>query len=249
MSGTLPSVLPADILRMRTRNTHRAPINPLDKCTVVSIFPKSLRIRKATIQPGLFQIPKGTLEAPGILVVGSSSWWKNVDIDDTPQPLLEIPVQSPQIAEALVKDYCNALVNVSANERPGLFFLLGDITNKDGKKLSYEDSVKRLKTEYKSELDTAAAKQKNWYNSLIFLADAMWANSNHNPIAVPNEARLAAAELNISGKDWMSNKVIAESINCTACGALRNPAYPVCGTCHAIVDKKRAEELGIIFAK
>ena len=58
------------------RRTIRAPINPLDKSTVVSILPKQISERKITIQPGIFEISPGSFDNPAILVVGPSSWWR-----------------------------------------------------------------------------------------------------------------------------------------------------------------------------
>src|ERR1700682_3034442 len=81
-----------------TRRLIRTSKNPLDKCTIVSIFPKAIDEVKHTIEPGKFHIAAGTFEEPAILVVGSSSWWKDIDVD---QPMLEIPVSSIQIADSI----------------------------------------------------------------------------------------------------------------------------------------------------
>ena len=70
------------------KKTVRAPVNPMDKCTIISIYPKDIHERKLTVQPGEFHIPAGTPEKPSILVVGPSSWWRDVGEDE---PLLEIP--------------------------------------------------------------------------------------------------------------------------------------------------------------
>ena len=55
------------------RRTVRATPNPMDKSTVVSIYPKELNEIKPTIMPGRFRLEPGTYEKPSILVVGSSS--------------------------------------------------------------------------------------------------------------------------------------------------------------------------------
>ena len=108
------------------RRTIRAPVNPLDKSTVVIILPKALYERKATIQPGVFELKPGTFENPAILVVGTSSWWREVDEN---QPLLEIPVSSIQVADSIVRDYCNGLLACNmATQMPGLFYVPGEFT-------------------------------------------------------------------------------------------------------------------------
>src|SRR3972149_6495957 len=58
------------------RRVIRAPINPLDRSTVISIYPKDIVEVKHTIQPGIFKIPKGSYKVPSITVIGPSSWWR-----------------------------------------------------------------------------------------------------------------------------------------------------------------------------
>lgn len=217
------------------RRTIRAPQNPLDKSTVVSIFPKELDERKVTIEPGRFIVPAGSFEKPAILVVGPSSWWR--DIDDT-QPLLEIPQSSIQIADSIVKDYCNGLLGCNMGDAmPGLFYVPGEF------------DVAGLRKSYQHELENAAKRQKNFYSALVRLADSLWARSNGNPLAISEDMRLAARELNLaSKKDWMKDFEMVDMSRCKACGSLRNPEYPVCPTCKAIDDPEKAKTLNIKFA-
>lgn len=217
------------------RRTIRAPVNPLDKSTVVSILPKLISERKATIQPGVFELAPGTYENPSILVVGTSSWWKEVDEN---QPLLEIPVSSVQVADSIVRDYCNGLLACNmADQMPGLFYVPGEFT------------VEKIKKEHSGMMTGAYGRQKKWFLELIRVADILWSRSNGNPLSISDDARMACKELNISQKPWLGDMQTMELIRCVACGALRNPAYPVCQSCHAVIDKKRAEELGLVFAK
>lgn len=217
------------------RRTIRAPVNPMDKCTVVSIYPKSICEKKHTIQPGIFEIEPGTYEKPTILVVGPSSWWKELDEN---QPLLEIPQSSIQIADSIVKDYINGIYGCDmGNLVPGLFYIPGEWT------------VARIKVERKIELDEANRKQRNWFNFLVKAADAMWARSNGNPLAITDDMRLAARELNHINKEWLRDAEVAELVRCRACGSLKNPLYPVCANCKAIDDPAKAKELGLVFAQ
>ena len=111
-------------LNQMHRRTIRAPVNPMDKSTIVSILPKFISERKATIQPGTFEITPGSFEKPALLVVGPSSWWREIDEN---QPLLEIPVSSIQVADSVVKDYCNGLLACNMSDMmPGLFYLPGE---------------------------------------------------------------------------------------------------------------------------
>lgn len=205
------------------RRVIRAMDNPMDKTTIVSIFPKRIEEVKVTIEPGRFVIEPGTYEKPSVLVIGSSSWWRDVNPDE---PLLEIPQSSISVADAIVKDYCNGLLGFNmGNAMPGIFYIPGK-----------KSSVEVIK-ENKPQLDVALLKQKNWYNALITISDVLWARTNGNPRSISDDARLAAQELQLKDKPWLKDFTTLELRNCPACGALRNDQYPVCQTCKTIIDK------------
>lgn len=201
------------------KRTIRGPVNPMDKSTVVSIFPKDINEVKHTIEPGRFQIKAGTYESPSILVVGPSSWWREIDEE---QPLLEIPVSSIQIADAIVKDYCNGILACNMGDSmPGMFYVPG------------EHTIVGIKKQYQHLLDAAKVKQKTFYESLVKLADMLWARSQGNPLAISDDMRLAARELNLTSvKDWMKDFTMINMVRCKACGSLKNPEFPICATCH-----------------
>ena len=222
-------------LHQMHRRTIRAQVNPMDKSTIVSIYPKQITEFKATIQPNTFVVPAGSFEKPGILVVGPSSWWREVDEE---QPLLEIPVSSIQIAYSVVTDYMNGLLGCNMNDQmPGIFYIPGGFT---------VDEVKKL---HMPLLLDAQRKQKKWYLELIRMADIMWSRSQGNPLSVSDDARAACRELNIQNKPWLGDHQVAELIRCVACGNLRNPAYPICQTCKAIADPELAKKLNLTFAQ
>lgn len=212
------------------RRTIRGPINPLDKATVVSIYPKEIDERKHTIQPGRFVIPPGSFENPALLIVGPSSWWREIDEE---QPLLEIPVSSIQIADSVVRDYCNGIFccDMSAS-MPGLFYVAGAKINEKGEPLLIE-TLDWVKKEYKSQLLAAKTRQQTFYSTLVKAADSLWARSNGNPLTISDDMRMAARELGLSStKDWMKDFQMVEMVRCKACGSLKNPLYPICATCH-----------------
>jgi|SRR5882672_559813 len=218
------------------RRTIRAPVNPMDKCTVVSIYPKHIPPEtKPTIQPGVFQIPYGTYEHPGILVVGPSSWWKELDEN---QPLLEIPQSSIQVADSIVKDWANGIYGCDMGEQmPGLFYLPGEWT------------VIKIKMEKQAELQEANRKQRNWFQFLVNSADSSWARTNGSPLSISDDMRMAARELNLIQKEWLRDAEIVDLVRCKACGALKNPAYPICPNCKSIDDPAKAKTLGLTFAQ
>ncbi len=214
----------------RPNRAIRTPPNPMDKCTIVSIFPQLIDEKKPTIQPGHFIIEPGSLEKPAILVIGPSSWWREVDEG---QDQLEIPTSSVNIADSIVKDYCSGLLECNMSDRmPGLFFVPGVFT------------VETIIKEKKALLINANANQIRWFEALIKLADSLWARSNGNPLAIDDRMRMAARMMQ-KDKPWIKDFEMIEMVNCTACGALRNPRYPVCNSCNRIVDAALAKTMGI----
>lgn len=225
------------ILINKNRQTVRAPVNPIDKSTIVSILPKKIEERKYTIQPGLFVLEPGSFEKPATLTVGPSSWWKEIDED---QPFLEIPQSSIQIADSVVKDYCNGIVECNMGDiMPGLDFVPGAYKSEDFKKVP----------ELVALLNKMKERQTKWYHALIKAADVLWVRSQGNPLSIPADAILACHELGIESKEWLSNQKAMELIRCVACGSLRNPQFPVCPTCKAVADPVMAAKLNLKFAQ
>lgn len=213
------------------KRTIRSQTNPLDKCTIFSIYPKDIEEIKHTIQPGRFVIDAGRYEKPTNLVVGSSSWWKELEED---QPLLEIPVSSIQIADSVVRDYCNGLLGCNMSTiMPGLFFIPGEV------------SIAEVTTKHKVLLDRVAANQKRWFLLLVKMADSLWSRSNGNPITISDDMRLAAQELGLRDKEWLKDFQTMEMVKCIGCGNMRNPQYPICPSCHNIIDTALYAKLGI----
>lgn len=205
---------------LNSRRLIRSQKNPMDKCTIVSIFPKEIIETKCTIEPGRFVIPSGTYESPSALIVGGSSWWKDIDAD---QPMIEIPVSSIQISESVIKDYCNGMLGCNmADAMPGLFFALG------------AHKAIEIKMNFKNELEAVKTRQDNWYKVLVRLADSLWARSNGNPLVICDDMRLAARSLHFDEKPWLKDFITVEKIPCKACGTLKNPEYPVCQACKAV---------------
>lgn len=217
-SGDLRQV--GEFIDLNQRQMVRAPKNPIDKSTIVSIFPKEINEVKHTIEPGRFHINSGRFESPAILVVGSSSWWRDIDAE---QPMLEIPVSSIQIANSIIMDYCNGLLGCDmSNAMPGMFFVPGELT------------LFEVQQKYKVRLGEAKERQDNWFRILVRLADSLWARANGNPLVISNEMRMASIELGLNDKPWIRDIQQIQMTSCPACGSLRNPQFPVCPSCKAV---------------
>ncbi len=216
------------------RKATRGPINPLDKATVVSILPKVIREVKPTIQPGVFELAAGSYSKPSILLVGPSSWWREIDEE---QPLVEIPTSSVSIAESIVVDYCNGLLGCDMGEnKPGLFWVPGGF------------SLKEILEKHKPMLDEANRKQRNWFSTLVQMADTLWVRTSGNPISISEDMRMAARELGIENKDWLKHSQQMDLIRCGACGTMIRGDIIVCPNCKVILKPEEFKKLNMSFA-
>lgn len=216
----MSNVGPFPNMKEMMRRAVRGPVSPIDRSTLVSIYPRPINIKNPTLTPGRWYIPPGSMEDPAIVVIGPSSWFRDVSLDE---PLIEIVQTSVQIAESLVKDYLNGVFACNmVDSMPGFFFIPG------------KNTVKQVKEDYSDLLQAALNHQLNYYRSLIKFADALWARSNGNPLAIADEMRLAAKTLGIQDRDWMKDHANVDMVRCFACGAFKNPDYPICQTCHSV---------------
>lgn len=230
------------VFALKNKQTVRSAVNPYDKATIVSIFPKNIKEVKVTILPGTFQIKAGSYENPSLLVVEPSSWFREVDEN---QPLLEIPESSIKIADSIVRDYCNGYLGCNMGDKmPGLFYVPGEFKSAEVfKKHPFSEKIKGQDL-----IDAAKKKQDNFFNELIKIADTDWARTNGNPRAISDDARLAAKLLGRDDKPWLKDFQATELVQCVACGHLRNPRFPVCGNCNRVVDEELAKKLNIKVA-
>lgn len=218
------------------KTTVKAFINPYDKSTLVSIYPKVIKETKITLMPGLYELPPGSYEKPSLLVIGSASWWREVNEDE---PLLEITQPSPVVAESIVRDFLVSLLASDGHSvAPGFFWVPGEVDEKE------------LKTKYKNLLDKARDNQHRYYQALVKMADSLWARTNGNPLAIHEDAKLAARELGLT-RDWTQQHIgyAPEIVKCVACGSMRNPNFPICPTCKAVIDVDLAKKLNLKFAE
>lgn len=202
-------------------------VNPLDKCTIVSAYPKRIKAEKPTIFPSRFEIAAAADNDYELLVVGPSSWWREIDEH---MPLQEIPCSSFQVGSAIVNDFINALLGAKGHsQKPAVFLCLGEYNKATIK--TYKDKVSGKS--FDALLKEALIAQKAYFTELVRIADISWARTNGNPLAISDDARLAAEKLGLKdSKAWMGDFKALELVNCKACGSMVNPNYPICATCH-----------------
>jgi len=231
-----------EFARQSRQVIHRMPVSPMDKSTIVSILPKLITEYKPTLFPGKFTIPAAQPGDYELFIVEPSSWFLP-NINDRLPPT-EVPINSVELAKSIVQDYCNGIFMCNMTDQmPGLFYILGEWTRKN-----IHTYVNEGGKSFEVMLNEARQKQKNWFMKLVESADSLWSRSNGNPLAISDDARLAAESLQLKDKPWMQDFKTVTMVNCKSCGELVNPAYPVCKHCHAILDAKRAKELDIQFA-
>lgn len=221
------------------------PENWLDKAVVVSIFPIDIDEKKPTIQPGRFIMPAGSLEKPSVLVVGRSTWWRTADEDQD----FEVANGAIQVANSIVNDYIMGAPEASHHEGigPGLFWIPGAKYDKYNK-VSFEYTYKWVVEENTELIAKADAGQKEWYLRLVNMADALWAMSKGNPLAISSTMKMAARAIGQDDKEWLKNYKEAEKKACFACGMRNNPEAIICMNCRFVLDAKRFEMIKNQFA-
>lgn len=216
--------------RKTTRIASRKDVR--DKTTLISIYPKKLDEYKITVFPSRYVLEPGTLAKPSVLVIGPGSWWK--DIAESNQ-LVEVNEPSIELAKSIIDDWAVGLLGFTAEARPGIFCINEELTAADALK------------KYPDEFKLAELRQKNYYKRLVDFADQIWSKTP-NPAAIGDNMRMAARELGLETKGFLLNDSAAAMSKCPACGAARDTNYPMCGSCHTIVDPEKFKALGLVKA-
>ena len=220
---------------LTNRQVIRTPVNPLDKSTIISAFPKTLDETKITLQPGRFIIPAAPPNDITVSTFGTSSWFKELEED---QPLVEMVVSSVEIARSIIEDYCIGLLGCDmATAMPALFWVPGAFTKEE------------VKIKFKKELAESVTKQENYFKALVGLADAFWVGTGGQSAAISDDMRMAAKQLNLIDKPWLKDSVAMELVKCVACKTLINSDVIVCPNCKVVVNAKKFKELSLEFAK
>ena len=217
------------------------PRNPADKTTIVSIYPREIVDVKPTLFPSRFVVPAALIGDFSLLVIEGASYFIPSMIEK--QPPTEVQVNSLALAESILHDSIPSMNLVTSESRPGVFCINGEWTRKNIKDYKHADGRSF------DELITLARQwQQNYWTSVIDEADFFW-SQGANPKVIPDDAKLAAKILNLEKvKPWMNNVVASELVPCIACGAMKNPVYPICQVCKTVNDPDKVKALGLVFA-
>lgn len=219
------------------------PKNPMDKTTIVSVYPREVIDIKATLFPSRFIIPAAKNDDFSLLIIEGASYFIPSMIGS--QAPTEVQVNSMMLAESILHDSIPSMNLVTSNARPGVFCIPGEYDRTSILKYKHADG-----RSFKELLELARTWQQNYWTSVIDEADYFWSKSNGNPKVIPEDAKLAVNILGLEkAKPWMNNVVASQLINCKACGEMINPIYPVCRHCKAIIDPEKAKKLDLHFAE
>lgn len=203
-------------------------MNEHDRTTIVSIYPHPIYCDNPTVVHGTHTVPGGTLEKPSLYIVKPTYW---INGNDPERPPIPVTVHSIQMATSIVDDYVNAMQEVTADARPGIFVL------------PKEQTLVTVMKEYKAVLETVEAKQREWYKALIVKADVDWSRSNGNPLSVSKHARFAAEMLGMKDKPWMGDLSAFQKKSCPACLTMVMPLAAICFNCKAVLNEEAASKM------
>lgn len=201
-----------------------------DVCTVLSIFPLSLRETKPGLHPHAFHIdacldPQTQVTA---LIVGRAKF--SVYIDES-RPSLIVPEPADIVAESICHDYKVSVIFYEPNiAEPGLFWVRGGYTS--GEALE--------SAEIRPQLTEVRERQNTWFSRLVSAADDDWGRF-HARKMISDLQRLAARNLNLQ-RDWDIEQEIAKEhrpIPCKFCHADVHPDSIICMHCRGILNMER----------
>lgn len=196
-----------------------------DHSTIFSIVPFEINEFKPGLYPGRFIIPACKDDKiPTRVVIGGAIHYRYVP--DNPKPdAVEVP--SYRIAPAIVSDYLDGQLWTTAEAKPGLCWLPGEI--------SLEDFIKHI--EYKR----IKSEQVRWFTRIVDETTNDWKRYKTYKV-VSDQARFAAMYLG-RNPEWLSKPDVVEMTNCPACGTTNAKANAVCVSCSCILDKAKYEKL------
>lgn len=216
------------------------PKNPMDRCTIVSVYPREIVYDNPTVFPRRHVIPAGSADDFSILVIESGSFFIASQIEK--QPPTEVQVNSAQLVESIIKDSVPTMSLASVSSSPGVFWCYGQY---DKKSIYHYIEPVTLK-KFEQLLNEARARQLNYWKDIVDDADYLWSASSGNPHAISDDARLAAKVLGLEkSKPWMANTIATELAPCPACGEMVNHMYAICKYCHNIINIEKAKNLNI----
>lgn len=198
------------------------------EATVVSFMPWAINETKPGLIPEVYYIPPCEGDKPAVIHIHDAR--SNLYVRDGKTYPLTHPAE--EVANAIVMDYCRALLESDDNAKPALFWVPGKLTPDE------------VLGKFAKEIIEAKKKQNNWFLKLIRLADDDWAKTGQHRM-ITDLQRYAAKSLGWLTRPWMQSSEPTEFIKCPACATLVNNTAAVCSNCGYVTNPTKAKELGI----
>lgn len=203
----------------------------MDNVTVVSILPYEIYDSKPNLYPGAFTIPAGKTKEPGLLEITKSIFWIPMAFGAPSLPASSSP---SEVANSVVNDYVDALLGIGPNCRPGLWVESRVFQNSDHAAIQLKDKLpERINA------------QRNWFLSLVNMADAEFAK-HKQPQSISDLQKMAARELNIQDRPWLLSLDQLQVNNCPACYNPVNMLAAICGHCKYIIDETKYNSMKFV---
>lgn len=203
-----------------------------DISTLVSVMPRPLREYKPGVYPGWYEMPAVPRGEVAVLHVEMAMCYVTLEED---RGTISKPIPSAEICRSVVQDFCSANVDIDEGSGPGLFYVEGKFTKED------------IMEEFSEKLAEVVARQINWFSNLLKSADNDW-NKFRKHNVITEWERAAAIYLNITNREWQIEIPVDAPVVCVACGTINKAGIIICPNCHVVLDKVKAEELGLTFA-
>lgn len=198
--------------------------------TVVSYVPYKIRETKPSVIPEEYIIPASDGKIPSILVVETA---KTVVYRGFDQPNIPVPIPAEELAADIIKGFVTSQLEYAEDAKPALFWVPGKV------------SAKEVETQFPAQVAEAKKFQNRWFLRLVKRADDDWAHTKQHKL-ITDIQRVAAKNLGLNTKEWLVMPDPVEMIKCPACFSFIENGTIKCKYCGAILDMKKAAELGLI---
>jgi hypothetical protein len=206
--------------------------------TVISIVPFPIDEFKPGLIPGVFHIERCADEnKPICITIGESFHYVYIDAE---RGNLRVLNPSYEVAASIVADYNSAQLEAKPTSHPGLFWMPGvwtaEAINKDA--------------EAKERLEEAKRVQREWFVSIVRLADDDWEKTRQHQ-SISDTQRYAAKILdptNKQNRQWIfvdPSKGIEkiEMVLCPACGSDVAKTAVICRFCNYVLDEVKYSQM------
>lgn len=199
--------------------------------TVVSVcnFPIGPEF-KPQLNPAHFSVPAATEDDLGILVVKDVLQY----IPQLDYKTIVVGVPDKELANSIVEDWVGGQLQITAEARPGIFYVDGEYDSDE------------IKDEYDERLQSVVNAHTNWCQALLRMADDLWqVKKQHRHIS---SSMINAASYLQAEREWTRAPRPEDFKKCPACRIQLDQDAIICKGCRVIIDKAQFAALGLQLA-